>query len=184
MSTRASPPALIAHQAIHVLCVIVPHGFRYRAIDSLESEGTVYDDLVPLPHDEQGQPQLDQAAQSLIQPHLGRDSASTASPGSLFHCTESQNDRMARVGRDLEDDESPTPLPHAGPPTSPRHSRPGCPGPHPRWPRTPPGMDGDPQPLWAAVAAPHHCHSEELPPAFQPQSSLPQFKTVSPCPLL
>lgn len=49
LSTRGSPPALIAYEAINVLCVIVPHGFGYRAIDSLESEGTVCDDLVRLP---------------------------------------------------------------------------------------------------------------------------------------
>ena len=47
--------------------------------------------------------------------------------------TESQNHRIARVGRDLKDHESPTPLPHAGPPTIPPNARPGCPGPHPIW---------------------------------------------------
>uniref|UniRef100_A0A669QM54 Chromodomain helicase DNA binding protein 6 n=1 Tax=Phasianus colchicus TaxID=9054 RepID=A0A669QM54_PHACC len=56
-----------------------------------------------------------------------------------FPITESQNHRIARVGRDLKDHESPTPLPHAGPPTIPPNARPDCPGPHPIWPRTPPG---------------------------------------------
>ncbi|XP_052552627.1 cyclin-dependent kinase inhibitor 3 isoform X4 [Tympanuchus pallidicinctus] len=45
-----------------------------------------------------------------------------------------QSHRTARVGRDLKDHEAPTPLCHAGPPTSPFHSSPGCPGPHPTWP--------------------------------------------------
>jgi len=52
----------------------------------------------------------------------------------------SQNHRMAWVGRDLMNHESPTPLPQAGPPTSTCNTRPGCPGPHPPWPWTPPGM--------------------------------------------
>jgi len=33
------------------------------------------------------------------------------------------------------------PLLHAGPPTSTCNTSPGCPGPHPTWPWTPPGMD-------------------------------------------
>ena len=41
---------------------------------------------------------------------------------------------MARVGRDLEVHEAPTPLLQSGPPTSTFHSSPGCPGPHPAWP--------------------------------------------------
>ena len=65
---------------------------------------------------------------------------------------ESQNRRMAWVGRDLKDRESPDPLPEAGPPTSISNTRPGCPGPHPTWPWTPPGM-GHPQPLWAACSS-------------------------------
>jgi len=32
--------------------------------------------------------------------------------------------------------------PQAGPPTSTCNTSPGCPGPHPTWPWTPPGMDG------------------------------------------
>ena len=47
---------------------------------------------------------------------------------------ESQNHRMAWVGRDLKDHEAPTLLPKAGPPTSMFNTRPGCPGPHPTWP--------------------------------------------------
>jgi len=68
---------------------------------------------------------------------------------------ESQNHRMTWVGRDLKDHEDPTPLLHAGPPTSKFNTRPGCPGPHPAGPWTPPGT-GHPQPLWAA------CSSVEL----------------------
>jgi len=53
--------------------------------------------------------------------------------------------------------------PQAGLPTSTSNTSPGCPGPHPTRPWTPPGM-GHPQPLWAAVPAPHHCLGKELPP--------------------
>ena len=70
---------------------------------------------------------------------------------------------------------------HAGPPTSTFNSSPGCPGPHPTWPWTPPGM-GHSQPLWAAVPAPHHSHSKELPPDIQTKASLLQLQTSSPCP--
>ena len=63
-----------------------------------------------------------------------------------------ENHRMAWVGRDLKDHESPTLLPQAGPPASTFNTRPGCPGPHPTWPWTPPGMR-HPQPLWAACAS-------------------------------
>jgi len=44
------------------------------------------------------------------------------------------------------------------------------------------GWTGHPQPLWAAVPAPHHSHSEEPPPDIQPKSSLLQLQTISPCP--
>ena len=44
------------------------------------------------------------------------------------------------------------------------------------------GWTGHPQPLWAAVPAPHHSHSKELPPDIQPKSSLLQLKTFSLCP--
>ena len=67
---QASLPALVAHQAIDVLCVIMSHGFRYHTINSLELERTIYDDLVQFPYSEQGHPRLDQVAQGLIQPHL------------------------------------------------------------------------------------------------------------------
>ena len=63
-----------------------------------------------------------------------------------------KNHRMARVGRDLKDHQFPILLPHAGPPTAPFNTRPGCPGPHPTWPCTPPGT-GHPQPLWAACCS-------------------------------
>ena len=70
---------------------------------------------------------------------------------------------MAWVGRDLQDHQAPTPPPQAGPPTSTFNTRPDCPALHPTRPWTPPGM-GHPQPLWAAVPAPHHSDSKELPP--------------------
>ena len=57
--------------------------------------------------------------------------------------------RMARVGRDLKDHETPSPQPQAGPPTSSSNTRPGYRGCHPIRPWTPPGM-GHLQPLWAA----------------------------------
>jgi len=44
---------------------------------------------------------------------------------------ESQNYRMAWVGRDLKDHESPTPLPHEGPTTTPLNTRTRCPWPQP-----------------------------------------------------
>ena len=37
---QASLPALVAHQAIDVLCVIMSHGFRYHTVNSLELERT------------------------------------------------------------------------------------------------------------------------------------------------
>ena len=37
---------------------------------------------------------------------------------------------------------NPPPPPQAEPPTSIFNTRPSCPGPHPTWPWTPPGMDG------------------------------------------
>jgi len=47
------------------------------------------------------------------------------------------NHRMARVGKDLREHQAPCTLP-----TSTFQTSPGCPGPHPTWPWTPPGMDG------------------------------------------
>jgi len=44
------------------------------------------------------------------------------------------------------------------------------------------GWTGHPQPLWAAVPAPHHSHSKALPPDIQPKSSLLQLQTIFPCP--
>jgi len=38
------------------------------------------------------------------------------------------------------------------------------------------GWTGHPQPLWAAVPAPHHSPGKELPPNIQPKSSLFQLK--------
>ena len=43
---------------------------RIIIIESLELEGTLEDRLVPLPSNDQGHPQLDQVAQSPIQPDL------------------------------------------------------------------------------------------------------------------
>ena len=43
------------------------------------------------------------------------------------------------------------------------------------------GWTGHPQPVWAAVPAPHHSHRKELPPDIQPQSSLLQLKIISLC---
>ena len=83
---QASLPALVAHQAIDVLCVIMSHGFRYHTINSLELERTIYDDLVQFPYSDQGHLRLDQVAQNLIQPHTERDRASTTTLGNLFHC--------------------------------------------------------------------------------------------------
>ena len=41
------------------------------------------------------------------------------------------------------------------------------------------GWTGYPQPLWAAVPAPHHSHRKELPPDIQPKPSLLKLKTTS-----
>jgi len=46
------------------------------------------------------------------------------------------------------------------------------------------GWMGHPQPLWAAVPAPHHSHSKELLPDIQPQSSLLQLKSILTCPVI
>ena len=88
---------------------------------------------------------------------------------------------MAWVGRDLKDHESPTP-----------HHRQGHQPPHlldqvAQGPIQPglehlQGWMGHPQPLWAAVPAPHHSPDRELPPKIQPKSSLFQLKTVPLCP--
>ena len=71
------------------------------------------------------------------------------------------------------------------PPTSTFNTSPGCPGPHPTWPWTPPEMDGPfTKPLWAAVPAPHYSDSKELPPVIQSKSSPLQLKTISPWPAI
>ena len=46
------------------------------------------------------------------------------------------------------------------------------------------GWTGQPQPLWAAVIAPHHSHRKEFPPDIQLKTSLLQLKTISPCPAI
>jgi len=94
----------------------------------------------------------------------------------------SQNHRTAWGGRDLKDHEAPTPPLQVGPPMPVSNSRPGCPGPHPTWPCTPPGMDGASTASLGSCSAPHHSHRKELPPDIQPQSSLLQLQTISPCP--
>ena len=84
---------------------------------------------------------------------------------------------MAWVGRDLKDHEAPT---------SPRH-RQGHQPPHLTLDEAAqgpiqPGLEhlqgwmGHPQPLWAAVPAPHRSLGKELPPDIQPKSSLLQLK--------
>ena len=77
---------------------------------------------------------------------------------------------------------SSNPPPQAGPPTSPFHTSPGCPGPHPTWPQTPPRMDGASTASLGSCSAPPHSHSKELPPHIQPQSALLQLHTISPRP--
>ena len=73
----------------------------------------------------------------------------------ILHCssTSTKNHRMAWVGRDLKDHKAPTPPLQAGPPTSTFKTSPGCPGPHPTWPWTPPGIDGE------STASPGSCSS-------------------------
>ena len=94
----------------------------------------------------------------------------------MSHGMGSQNHRMARVGRDLKDHEAPITPPHAGLPTSTFNTSPGP---------IQPGLEhlqgwtGHPQPLWAAVPAPHHSHNKELPPDIQSKSSHLQVKTIS-----
>ena len=82
--------------------------------------------------------------------------------------TESQNHRMARVGRDLKDHESPTPCHTQG--HQPPHFTPAQAAQGPIQPGLEPlqGWTGHPQPLWAAVPAPHHPLCKELKlPLFQ-----------------
>ena len=92
----------------------------------------------------------------------------------------SQNHRMARAGRDLKDHEAPTPhhrQGHQPPHVIPAHAAQGP---------IQPGLEhlqgwtGHPQPLWAAVPAPHHSHSKELP--LTSNLNLPSFN-LKPFPL-
>ncbi len=110
-----------------------------------------------------------------------------AAPGSAGSQNHRMNHRTAGLGRDSRLTEL-QPHPAANLPTS--HSSPGCPGPHPAWPPTPPGMDGASQPLWAAVqpltALPAHNFPEPQPPAALPPlpavpcSHLPCPRAASP----
>jgi len=101
--------------------------------------------------------------------------------GSAGHrIIESQNHRMAWVGRDTS--QVPTPLPQAEPPNSRPGTSPGCPGLHPTWSWTPLGME-HPYPLWAAVPAPPLSLHEELPPDIHSKPSLLELKTIPPCPI-
>jgi len=60
--------------------------------------------------------------------------------------------------------------------------RSGCTGPHPPWPWAPPGMR-NPQPLRAAVPAPHCFRSKEFLPNTSPKFSLFYLKAILPCPI-
>ena len=62
---------------------------------------------------------------------------------------------------------SSNPPPQAGPPTSPFHTSPGCPGPHSTWPSTPSRLDGASTASLGSCSAPHHSHSKQLPPHIQ-----------------
>jgi len=93
---------------------------------------------------------------------------------------ESQNHRMAWVGRGLKDHQVPIPPKQAKLPATRSSSRSGCPGPHPSWPWRPPEM-GCPQPLWAVVPAPHYPLSEKLHPNVWSKSSRLEFKIIPPC---
>ena len=107
-------------------------------------------------------PSSSQAGQTLHSPPFaGKDhwtQNSQKSLGQLLHkrkhsFIESQN---SWAGRNPKDHLVPTLLSQAGPPTSRSGTRSGCPGPHPTWAWTPPGME-HPQPLWSACAttSPH-----------------------------
>jgi len=91
---------------------------------------------------------------------------------------------MVCVGRDLKDHKAPTPRHRQG------HQPPylildqATQGPIQPGHEHLQGWMGHPQPLWAAVPAPHHSHRKELPPDIQPQSSLLQLKTIFPYPAI
>ena len=80
--------------------------------------------------------------------------------------------------------QSSNPPPHTGPPPSTFQTSPGCPGPHPTWPSTPPRMDGASTASLGSCSAPPHSLCQQLPPHIQPQSALLQLHTISPCPAL
>ena len=44
------------------------------------------------------------------------------------------------------------------------------------------GWTGHPQPLWAAVPAPHHSLGKELPSDNLPKATIVRLQTISPCP--
>jgi len=94
---------------------------------------------------------------------------------------ESQNHRMAWLGRDLKDHEAPSLCHRQGhqPPNlvlEQAAQGPIQPGlEHLQW-RGIHDLSGQP------VPAPHHSRSKELPCDIQPKSSVLQLKTISPCP--
>ena len=88
---------------------------------------------------------------------------------------------MAWVGRDLKDHQAPTPYRMQGHQTPHLILDQATQGP------IQPGLEhlegwGIHNLSWQPVPAPHHSHSKELPPDIQPKSSLPQLKTIFPCP--
>ena len=89
---------------------------------------------------------------------------------------------MPWAGRDLKDHEAPTPRCRQG--HQPPHLIPAQAAQGPIQPGLEhlQGWTGHQQPLWAAVPAPHHSQSKELPPDIQPKSSLLPLKTIPPCP--
>jgi len=67
--SRAGMPWSLKCSAFNTVSVVYPE-CHFRIIKSLELEGTFTGDLVKLPCNDQGHPQLNQVAQGLIQPHL------------------------------------------------------------------------------------------------------------------
>ena len=93
---------------------------------------------------------------------------------------ESQNHKMAQVRRDLKDHQAPNPLLQAEPPAATFNTRPAVQGPIQPGLELLKGWTGHPQPLWAAVPAPHHSQSEEHPPDIQSKPSLLDLKEEEP----
>jgi len=85
-------------------------------------------------------------------PACMRRTSSDQPAGQLENQLPNEIHSMAWVGRDLKDHEAPTPLLQSGLPTSMFITRPGCPGLHPTWPWTLPGM-GHLQPIWAVCSS-------------------------------